>query len=94
MAKFAAIHPGEILKREFLDELGVTAYAFSTAIDMNRSGFSDISNGERAITAASALRFARFFRHRRPVWPTRGSLASVGGDAEIRRRAAPFALYN
>ena len=61
MAKFAAIHPGEILKGEFLDELGLTAYAFSKAIGMNRSGISDIINGERTITAESALRFARFF---------------------------------
>ena len=68
MAKFAAIHPGEILKREFLDELGLTAYAFSKAIGMNRSGVSDIINGERAITAESALRFARFFGNSAQFW--------------------------
>ena len=68
MARFVAIHPGEILKTEFLDELGLTAYAFSKAIGMNRSGVSDIINGERAITAESALRFARFFGNSPQFW--------------------------
>ena len=68
MAKFPAIHPGEILKSEFLDELDLTAYAFSKAIGMNRSGVSDIINGERAITAESALRFARFFGNSPQFW--------------------------
>lgn len=68
MAKFAPIHPGEILKSEFLDELGLTAYAFSKAIGMHRSGVSDIINGERAISAESALRFARFFGNSPQFW--------------------------
>ncbi len=68
MAKFVAIHPGVILKSEFLDEHGLTAYAFSKAIGMNRSGVSDIINGERAITAESALRFARFFGNSPQFW--------------------------
>ena len=68
MAKRAAIHPGEILKSEFLDELGLTAYAFSKAIGMNRSGVSDIINGTRAITAESALRFARFYGNSPQFW--------------------------
>lgn len=68
MAKFAPIHPGEILKSEFLDELGLTAYAFSKAIGMNRSGVSDIINGGRAVTAESALRFARFFGNSAQFW--------------------------
>ncbi len=68
MPKFAPIHPGEILKSEFLDELGLTAYGFSKAIGMNRSGVSDIVNGDRAITAETALRFARFFGNSPQFW--------------------------
>jgi addiction module HigA family antidote len=68
MIKRVAIHPGEILKSEFLDELGLSAYAFSKAIGMNRSGVSDIINGARAITAESALRFARFFGNSPQFW--------------------------
>ena len=68
MPKFAPIHPGEILKSEFLDEFNLTAYAFSKAIGMNRSGISDIINGERAITAETALRFSRFFGNSPHFW--------------------------
>lgn len=68
MSKLPPVHPGEILKSEFLDELDVTAYAFSKAIGMNRSGISDIVNGSRAITAETALRFARFFGNSPQFW--------------------------
>ncbi len=68
MAMKNLIHPGEILKSEFLDPLELTAYAFSKAIGMNRSGVSDIMNGERAITAETALRFARFFGNSPQFW--------------------------
>ena len=68
MRKLAPIHPGEILKSDFLDELRLTAYAFSRAIGMNRSGVSDIVNGERSITAETALRFARFFGNSPQFW--------------------------
>ncbi len=68
MPKFAPIHPGEILKSEFLDPLELTAYAFSKAISMNRSGVSDIMNGGRVITAETALRFARFFGNSPQFW--------------------------
>ena len=68
MRKLAPIHPGEILKSEFLDELRLTAYSFSRAIGMNRSGVSDIVNGERSVTAEAALRFARFFGNSPQFW--------------------------
>ena len=68
MRKLGPIHPGEILKSEFLDELRLTAYAFSRAIGMNRSGVSDIVNGERSISAETALRFARFFGNSPQFW--------------------------
>lgn len=68
MSKVAPVHPGKILKSEFLDELHLTACAFSRAIGMNRSGVSDIVNGERSITAETALRFARFFGNSPQFW--------------------------
>ena len=68
MPKFAPIPPDELLKSEFLDELGLTAYGFSKAIGMNRSGVRDIVPGDRALTAAPALRFARFFGNSPQFW--------------------------
>lgn len=68
MAKRAPIHPGEILKEEFLDELGLSAYALANAAGVPRSRVSHIINGERAITAETALRFGRYFGNSAEFW--------------------------
>ena len=54
-------HPGEILKEEFLDEMGVSVYALSKAINVPRSRINDIVLGRRGITADTAVRLGRFF---------------------------------
>jgi len=55
------VHPGEVLKAEFLDEIGVSAYALAKALCVPANRVTAIINGERAITAETALRLARFF---------------------------------
>jgi addiction module HigA family antidote len=54
-------HPGEILKEEFLDDMGVSVYALSKAINVPRSRMNDIVLGRRGITADTAVRLGRFF---------------------------------
>ncbi len=61
MARYAPIHPGEILKTEFLDELGITPYALSKNTGIDKGNLSRIINGKSAISAETALRLARFF---------------------------------
>lgn len=68
MAKRAPIHPGEILKSEFLDELGLSAYALAKALSVPTNRVTGIINGERAITAETALRLARFFGTTPEFW--------------------------
>jgi addiction module HigA family antidote len=68
MSKRAPIHPGEILKMEFLDELGLTAYALAKALAVPPNRVTAIVNGERAITADSALRLSRFFGTTAEFW--------------------------
>lgn len=55
------VHPGEVLRAEFLDEIGVSAYALAKALRVPANRVTAIINGERAITAETALRLARFF---------------------------------
>jgi addiction module HigA family antidote len=55
------VHPGEVLKAEFLDEIGVSAYALAKALCVPANRVTAIINGERGITAETALRLARFF---------------------------------
>ncbi len=68
MTKRAPIHPGEILFDEFLNEFGVTSYALAKAIGVPTNRVTGIVNGERSITADTALRFARFFGNSPKFW--------------------------
>ncbi len=68
MAKRAPIHPGEILLDEFLIEFGVTSYALAKAIGVPTNRVTGIVNGERSITADTALRLARFFGNSPKFW--------------------------
>ena len=62
------VHPGEVLKAEFLDEIGVSAYALAKALCVPANRVTAIINGERAITAETALRLARFFGTTDSFW--------------------------
>jgi addiction module HigA family antidote len=55
------VHPGEVLKAEFLEGIGASAYALAKALCVPPNRITAIINGERAITAETALRLARFF---------------------------------
>jgi addiction module HigA family antidote len=63
-----AIHPGEVLREDFLIPLGITAYRLAKAIGVTESAVSDILNGRRGITAATALLLARFFGTTPELW--------------------------
>ncbi len=54
-------HPGEILKDEFLEPLGISVYALANAIGVPRTRLNDIVLARRGISADTALRLARFF---------------------------------
>ncbi len=55
-------HPGEILKYEFLEEIGLSQNALAKAIGVPANRIHSIVNGERDITADTDLRLCRFFR--------------------------------
>ncbi len=54
------VPPGEILKEEFLVPLGVSAYALAKALHVPTNRVTGIVNGDRAITAETALRLSRY----------------------------------
>jgi antitoxin HigA-1 len=62
------IHPGVILQEEFLEPLGLTAYALAKAIGVPRNRITGIIRGDRALTADTALRLARFFDVSAEFW--------------------------
>ena len=54
-------HAGEILKSEFLEELGMSQNALARAINVPANRIHDIVRGTRSITADTDLRLCRFF---------------------------------
>lgn len=58
---FPPVHPGEILKLEFMQPLELSAYALANATGMPRTRINDIMLGRRGISADTALRLARYF---------------------------------
>jgi addiction module HigA family antidote len=61
------IHPGEMLADE-LEELGISATALSRALDVPTNRITQIINGQRAITAETALRLGHWFGTSPDFW--------------------------
>ena len=57
--KVFAVHPGEILKTEFMEPMGLSAYALAKAL--NFPGIYEVVRGDRAISADTALRLGKYF---------------------------------
>ena len=55
------VHPGEILAEEFLGPLGVTQYRLAKETSVPARRINEIVKGERAISADTALRLAKYF---------------------------------
>lgn len=68
MRKLKNIHPGEVLKEEFLEPLGITAYRLSKDTFIPQTRISEILKGRRRVTADSALRFAKYFGTSAKFW--------------------------
>jgi antitoxin HigA-1 len=55
------IHPGEILREEYMLPLGLSANALAKDLRVTPARINDIVRGRRAVTADTALRLARYF---------------------------------
>jgi len=60
VATLPPMHPGEMLREEFLKPLGLTAYRVAKACGVPRTRIERIAREELGITADSALRLAKF----------------------------------
>jgi addiction module HigA family antidote len=64
----APVHPGEILLEEFLEPMGLTQYRLAMDISVPPRRINEIVHGERAISADTALRLARYFGTSEGFW--------------------------
>jgi addiction module HigA family antidote len=62
------VHPGEILRNEFLTPMGISVYELANAIKVPRSRANDIVLGHRAITTDTAMRLGRYFGMSPEFW--------------------------
>lgn len=62
------IHPGEILLEEFLKPLDISQYRLAKDINVDPRRVNAIVNGERSITADTALRLSRYFGTSERFW--------------------------
>ena len=61
-------HPGEVLNEEFLRPLGMSVNALAIALRVPATRIGAIVKGERAVTADTALRLARFYGTSPEFW--------------------------
>jgi addiction module HigA family antidote len=59
--KMRPIHPGEILREEYLAPLGMSANSLAKALSVTPARINDIVRERRGISADTALRLARYF---------------------------------
>lgn len=62
------IHPGEILREEFMRPLELSATALAHALHVPPNRITALVNGQRAVTADTALRLARYFGTMPEFW--------------------------
>ncbi|MCP4658637.1 MAG: HigA family addiction module antidote protein [bacterium] len=78
------IHPGEILREEFMAPLGLSGNALSLALRVPASRIGQIVRGRRSISGDTALRLARYFGTSPDLW--------LGLQAEYDLRQAERSL--
>ena len=92
------IHPGEVLREEFLIPFGISQYRLAKEIAVTEARISAICSGKRAITADTALRLAAFFGTTSGFWmglqadyDTEEAAKELSGDLAQIHRFEPLA---
>ena len=81
------VHPGEILRDEFLGPMGLSVYELAKAITVPRSRANDIVRGRRAITTDTAFRLARYFGTSATFWVNLQARHDLDvADRKLRRK--------
>jgi addiction module HigA family antidote len=63
-----SVHPGDILRNDFLEPLGLTAYRLAKELGVSRPTVTQLVARRRSVTAEMALRLARYFGTSARVW--------------------------
>jgi addiction module HigA family antidote len=66
--KLPSIHPGEVLREDFLGPMGLSPYAVAQAVGVPRTRIERLARGETPVTADTALRLGRYFSTTPAFW--------------------------
>lgn len=88
--KLSPVHPGEVLREEFLRPMELTPYAVAQACGVPRTRIERLSREETPVTADTALRLGKYFGVTPAFWMNMQSqydleVAEDATAAEIRR---------
>jgi addiction module HigA family antidote len=77
MRQLKNIHPGEILKEEFLKPMGISVYRLSKETGLSQTRLSQIIGGKRNITAETAIKIGNYFNIPAVFWVNLQSLYDI-----------------
>lgn len=91
------VHPGDVLREDFMKPLGLSAYAVAKAVGATPIAISEIIRRKRAVSAEMALKLGRLFNVSPELWmgiqaDYNLELARDRSEAEIFRRVHPLKL--
>jgi antitoxin HigA-1 len=91
------VHPGDVLREDFMKPLGLSAYAVAKAIGSTPIAISEIIRRKRAVSAEMALKLGRLFNVSPELWMCIQAdyeleLARDRSEAAIFRRVHPLKL--
>ena len=89
------VHPGDVLREDFMKPMGLTAYAVAKAIGATPIAISEITRRKRAVSAEMALKLGRLFNVSPELWIGVQAdydleMARNRSEAVIRRRIRPL----
>ena len=68
MTRLDPVHPGEVLKHDFMEPFALSSTALARELGVTPARINEIVRGRRGITAETALRLARYFRTDAQSW--------------------------
>ncbi|HEU0037950.1 MAG TPA: HigA family addiction module antitoxin [Verrucomicrobiae bacterium] len=90
------VHPGDVLREDFMKPLGLSAYAVAKAIGATPIAISQICRSKRSISAEMALKLGRLFNVSPELWMGIQAdydleVARLSSQRKIERRVHPLA---
>ncbi|MBC7944794.1 MAG: HigA family addiction module antidote protein [Burkholderiales bacterium] len=91
------VHPGEVLREDYLIPLGMSANALAKALHVPAPRINDIARGRRGVTADTAMRLVRYFGGDARSWLNLQAaydlrVAEIENTKRIEREITPAAV--